>query len=299
MINNQIIAVWGSPNSGKTTTSIKIARELSKNKKNVIVVMGDIVAPALMTVLPEIDMRDKSLGKVLSAPQITQESIMAECITLKKNEYIALLSYKQGDNVFTYADYERERAVDFLILLRHLADYIIIDCNSYIENDMLSATALELSDLVLRHITCDLKSISFYDSHLPLIASSLYKADKHIKILSNIKEYQSKSGVIQRYNGVKYQSDYSRELEEQFLCGELLKPLELKESISSKRVITDIADIILYGGKDKKEEKQSEINVDKIIPIKLHRKANINNKIKSITEKIKLPRLNKKRGYHE
>ena len=41
MVQNKIIAVMGSPGSGKTTASIKLAAELAEKKKNVILVFCD------------------------------------------------------------------------------------------------------------------------------------------------------------------------------------------------------------------------------------------------------------------
>jgi cellulose biosynthesis protein BcsQ len=245
MTNNQIITVWGSANSGKTTTTMKLAKELSKQKKNVIVVMCDLGSPTLMTVLPNQDIGDKTLGNILAAPQITQGTILSQCITLRKSEYLTFLGYKQKDNIFSYAEYDRERAVDFFILLRHLADYIIVDCTSNIESDILSATALEMADIVLRHITCDLKSISFYESHLPLISDRRFKANDHIKILSNIKDYEAKSAVVQRFRGVKYQLPYSQELKEQFLSGSLLDTLVSKKSRQYNNTIFQITEAII------------------------------------------------------
>ena len=93
MKNNQILAIWGSPSSGKTVTSIKIAKELSVKKKNVIVIHTDIYAPAIMTVLPANNMEEKSLGKLLAEPELTQEKILKNLITLKHNEYISFLGY--------------------------------------------------------------------------------------------------------------------------------------------------------------------------------------------------------------
>ncbi len=45
MVQNKIIAVMGSPGSGKTTASIKL-RELSGEKKNVILVFCDPFTPS-------------------------------------------------------------------------------------------------------------------------------------------------------------------------------------------------------------------------------------------------------------
>ncbi|SKC73416.1 hypothetical protein [Maledivibacter halophilus] len=68
---NKAITIWGSPNSSKTIFSVKLANELSKTH-NVIVVFCDIVAPSLGTILPFISEKDRSLGKALEIPTLTQ-----------------------------------------------------------------------------------------------------------------------------------------------------------------------------------------------------------------------------------
>ena len=42
-----MLAVWGSPGSGKTVTAVKIAKMLSAKKKNVILLLCDMTAPML------------------------------------------------------------------------------------------------------------------------------------------------------------------------------------------------------------------------------------------------------------
>jgi len=42
-----VLAVWGSPGSGKTVTAVKIAKALSAKKKNVILLLCDMSAPML------------------------------------------------------------------------------------------------------------------------------------------------------------------------------------------------------------------------------------------------------------
>ena len=44
----QMLAVWGSPGGGKTVTAVKLALELSKRKKNVVLVFTDLTAPPRM-----------------------------------------------------------------------------------------------------------------------------------------------------------------------------------------------------------------------------------------------------------
>jgi Ni2+-binding GTPase involved in maturation of urease and hydrogenase len=60
---SKIITVWGSPNSGKTTLSVKLARELSKDN-DVILLSTDIVAPPVGMLLPYIKEKDRSLGRL-------------------------------------------------------------------------------------------------------------------------------------------------------------------------------------------------------------------------------------------
>ena len=51
----KMIAVWGSPGSGKTTLSVKLAEALynrSRGKNSVIVVFTDIVTPSIPAVFP-------------------------------------------------------------------------------------------------------------------------------------------------------------------------------------------------------------------------------------------------------
>lgn len=47
----QMLAVWGSPGGGKTVTAVKLALELSKRKKNVVLVFTDVTAPMTGNVL--------------------------------------------------------------------------------------------------------------------------------------------------------------------------------------------------------------------------------------------------------
>ena len=58
----QMLAVWGSPGGGKTVTAVKLALELSKRKKNVVLVFTDVTAPTLPAVVSEKKLPDVSVG---------------------------------------------------------------------------------------------------------------------------------------------------------------------------------------------------------------------------------------------
>lgn len=72
----QMLAVWGSPGAGKTVTAVKLAAELAKRKKNVVLVFTDLTAPPLPAVAAEGKLPEVSVGELLSAPGMTQEQVL-------------------------------------------------------------------------------------------------------------------------------------------------------------------------------------------------------------------------------
>ncbi|MFR3166185.1 MAG: zeta toxin family protein [Hungatella sp.] len=91
MVQNKIIAVMGSPGSGKTTASIKLALELAAKKKNVILVFCDPFTPVIPFVVPCPE-EQVSIGTLLTTHlQLTQKMILDSCIPTKESGYISLL----------------------------------------------------------------------------------------------------------------------------------------------------------------------------------------------------------------
>lgn len=262
MQKNKIIAVWGNPNSGKTTFSIKMAVDLSRNKKNVILILCDSMTPTVSTILPFQETKDQSFGELLSSIQVTQESILKKCIPVGRNDYLTVIGYLHGENERTYAKYSKERVVDLLILLKHLADHIIIDCSSNISNDIFSRTALELSDQVIRLITPDLKAISYYDSNLPSLSERKYNLQSHIKVLSNVKPEVPKDTVANKFGGIVFELKYQEEIERQWWEGLLFETLQQKKSQSYKKTLLEIQRTII-AVEEKKEKSKSPSKIEK------------------------------------
>ncbi len=245
MTQNKIIAIWGNPNSGKTTLSIKLALELEKMGKRVMVIMAEANTPGISTILPFMDTKDKSLGEVLSSVEVTQESILKKCMTLEKHKNIALMSYLHGENLRTYADYGKDRTLDFFILMRHLADHIIVDCSSYFHHDLLTRAALELSDKVVRLTTPDLKAVSFFDALMPLLAERKFGVEHHLKVLSNVKPQYPKDIVASRFGGIGMELPYTSELENQHLEARLFENLTDKSSLFYNMEVKKLVGVIL------------------------------------------------------
>ena len=170
---NQMLAVWGSPGSGKTTVAVKLAARLAMQKRDVALLLCDMNTPMLPCICPPGELEEEhSLGSILAATHVSESLVRHNCITHKRFRHLTLLGMRKGENEYTYPPYERTQAEELLQCLRGIAPYIIIDCGSYIANDILSAIALMESDAVLRLVNCDLKSISYLSSQLPLLRES-------------------------------------------------------------------------------------------------------------------------------
>ena len=237
----KVIAIWGSPNSGKTTLSIKLAKQISK-QNSVIVLFTDILAPVIPTLKDDIDAK-KSLGNILSVATLNNDVILKNCIEVDKIKNIAFLGYTQGENIFTYPQYTDERVKELIDHLKALADYVIIDTSSNFINDLITISALEVSDKVLRVNSAELKNISYFDSYLPLLIDKRFKSDSHINILSNSRLDDAQDELKDIYN-IKATIEYSDEIREQGLCSELLSNLSSKEqdklSLNLNKIISMI-----------------------------------------------------------
>jgi len=243
-VKNKALAVLGSPGSGKTTTSIKLALELAKHKKNAVVVFCDPFTSVLPYVIPAGTAVETSLGTLLTAPGITQTDILEACVPVGQTEYVSYLGYRAGENLMAYPKVTRDKAVDFFVMLRHLADFVIIDCSTIFEADPVSIVGIETADTALRLGTSNLKGIAYYQTHMPMLADSVFHVDKHYKAISMLKPWQEWEAVSQQYGGVKYTLPYVTELEQQYdevSLPDLLKSREsLKYTAEIKRIVGDV-----------------------------------------------------------
>ena len=239
--DNQVLAVWGSPSSGKTIMSVKLARYIASQKKNVILVLADMSAPPLPYVCPSSDLESEtSLGNILGAAHVDENLVKQNAIVHKKIEYLTMFAMLKGENAFSYAPYTETQARELIHTLRQLADYIIIDCTSNITNDVLSAISLIESDAVLRLVSCDLKSISYLNSQLPLLLDNKFNANKQYKAASNVSSFQADDEIEQIVGGINFKIPHSDEVYKQFLAGNLFGGLTEKDSKDFRKAVSKI-----------------------------------------------------------
>lgn len=236
-----MLAVWGSPGCGKTTVAVKIAKHLTDLRKNVVLVLCDMTAPMLPCICPPSDIEcERSLGSILAAAHVSESLIKHNLVTLKRNGYLTALGMRKGENEYTYPPCSEVQAQELLEGLRQIAPFVVIDCGSYIANDILSAVSLMEADSVLRLANCDLKSISYLSSQLPLLRDSRWDADKQYKVASNVKPHQAAEHIAQAFGSAAFKLPHSQELEEQYLSGNLLADLALKDSRLFRKEIEKI-----------------------------------------------------------
>lgn len=236
-----VLAVWGSPSSGKTTVSVKLAEYLAKRKQNVLLIFADMTAPPLPCICSAQDLEgEKSLGSILAAVHVTENLIKKNCMFYKKNDYLSMIGMQKGENVFTYPPYEQTQATELIEQARSIAPFVIIDCTSSIASDVLSAVALMEADTVPRLVSCDLKSISYLSSQLPLLRDNKWDADRQLKVASNVKQQEDNSHMEQVLGNVAFQIPHSSEVETQFLEGQMIGELCLKESRAFRKEIEKI-----------------------------------------------------------
>lgn len=119
-----VVAVWGSPGSGKTTMAVKIAKYLADKKRNVVLLLCDMTAPMLPCICPASELEcERSLGSVLAAAHVTENLVKNNLITHKRLGYLTILGMLKGENEYTYPPYGEAQARELIDCLREIAPY--------------------------------------------------------------------------------------------------------------------------------------------------------------------------------
>ena len=205
-----ILAVWGSPGCGKTVTAVKIAKHLAAQKKNTVLLLCDMTAPMMPCICPPSELEvDKSLGSIFAAQHISVNLIKHNLTTLKRLPHLTMLGLRKKENEYTYAPCTKQQAEELIRGLREIVPYVVIDCSSYIANDILSAVALMEADSVLQLASCDLKSVGYLSSQLPLLGELKWDKDKQYRVASNIKPFQAADRIGQVLGSVVFRLPYA------------------------------------------------------------------------------------------
>ena len=239
---SKIIAIWGSPNSGKTSFAVKLALSIYKHySKSMLVLHTDTVTPTLPVLFPNYKSDDLySIGTALSKTDITQTELLKSIVSVKEKVNLGFLGFKDGENKYTYPRFDEMKSILLLTLMRSLVDYVIVDCTSDPDN-VLSMAAISQSDTVIRLATPDLKSMNFYSSQMPLYMDPKYHCKEYIQGLqikdSNLFLPIDEAKVY--FKEVQFVLPYCREVKQQMLDGKLLDKITNKKYNTVLHTITD------------------------------------------------------------
>ena len=144
---SKMVAVCGSPGSGKTMAALKLAQELYYNKKGTALFLSpDMSVPSLAFLFPHCKGSDLfSLGKALDKTDITSDDLMQQLVTVKTMLNFGFLGYKAGENQFTYPRPTEDKAIALFRAIKQIADYVVVDCTSDYD-DLISRMAVKESD---------------------------------------------------------------------------------------------------------------------------------------------------------
>ena len=221
----KIVAIWGSPNSGKTTFATKLATAIYDSyRSTVIVLYCNLETPVLPIIFPNMKHEDVgSVGIPLAKVDIENEDVIANLVTVKERQNFGFLGYRGGENKYTYPKYGRGKAEDLLDVLCKLADYVVVDCISDIESSILSSVSMEKADQIIRLSSPDLKSVSYNLSQMPLYSDGKYRLESHIMGL-NVPEadvYMPVEEVKSHLKDIAFTVPFSRQVKVQMQAGKL------------------------------------------------------------------------------
>lgn len=266
MVEDKVLAVMGSPGSGKSTTAVKLALSLAAHRKNVIIVFCDPFTPVIPGIIPAGVAHDRSLGSLLTAPSLIQKDILDSCVPVRESGYISLLGYRAGESLMQYPQITRDKVIEFFVSLRYLADYVIIDCSSVFEADPASIIAIEVADAVLRLGTASLKGISYYQTHMPMLADSRFRKETHKIAIGNLKVGQDWEAVSSQYGAVSYVLPYVPELEwqdsELCLFQPLLEPDSVPYQTEIRHILNDLFSV--QGSRFKQTDARKQAHVQEV-----------------------------------
>lgn len=182
-MDNNIIAVYGSPGSYKTTTALSLARCIASRGSNVVIVGTSTIKPLLPIAVPFESKFGGSLGKALSAVDFDRDVILKNIFMA--TDKIGILSYNIRENSNSYAVVSPDRMDDLFIQLRQqMGAQIIVDCTSDIVNSKLTAKALINATHVVELLTCDTNGLVFDGSQEPILQSEQYNYRDFIRLMS-------------------------------------------------------------------------------------------------------------------
>lgn len=156
-----VIAVWGPPQSGKTTVTLDVAYAISKRGKSVC-----LVSTASYSELSALLHMKIPYDKSLSAAYEKMTELKSSVIEV--DDLLYALAVPWDCDVYSEA-VSSEQSKELLLQLENLFDYVVVDCESN-SDDTLSAWAMNRAKKCLLLSGCHAKSVLWYHAYRRAVA---------------------------------------------------------------------------------------------------------------------------------
>ena len=222
---SKIIAVCGSPNSGKTTAAMKLAQEIYyQNKATVMYLSPDTRVPGMAYLFPNgKDQELYSLGVALDKTDICKEDILRQTVSVKTMQNIGFLGFKLGENRYSYPQPTEDKITQFFSVLRECAEYVVVDCTCD-PDDLISAVAKRDCDVAVQLHTPDMRCIAYYASCVNQFVTVAGKALKVLNVMDN-DIYVPINETETHFHGMDFKLPYEKNLKHQMITGTISERL--------------------------------------------------------------------------
>lgn len=256
----KVIAVFGSPHSGKSTLSLAIAASLATKKKDVVVLSGDKVSPMLKVYAPLADTpQSLSVGSLLMDSDVTEKAVTERILIHPKCERLGFMGMATGDNITTYPPrFLDDRVAALLGILYRLTDYLVIDCSSNPMTDSITLKGLEAAHVMVRLTTPDMMGLEFWRGMLGVLRDERFAASRAVpainlaKPISPVREVQQMHRAI--LGDIRYVFPYSHEVEDRMMAGRLVKWFGRKDGIVFETMLERLVKVEILKGHSKAKE---------------------------------------------
>lgn len=215
-----LIAVTGSPGSGKTTVAVKLAKHLyDKDHKPVIVLSPDLYVPIMPVLFPRKSHSLASLGRVLERTEITQGDLLQALVTAKEHKDFGVLGYRRGENLYSYPEPTPDKVAQLLEGVRQLAHTVVLDTTTRRE-DRISQAGLAAATRVVHLVVPDVKCLAYELS----LGQELYEPTRTLSVLHRLQREVpgAEEEVLEYFRHPSMTVPYAREVLFQSMTGQLL-----------------------------------------------------------------------------
>lgn len=234
---SKMIAVCGSPASGKTTSALKIAQEIYFAAKcPVLFISPDTNTPTLSYLFPRSkDNELFSLGVALDKTSITGEDILKQTVNVDSMKNFGFLGLKLGENKYSFAKPTEEKVREFFTACGSIAPIIFIDCSTCFD-DPISDIAMREANCIIQLIAPNLRCMGYYSAYEERYNAVADKCVKAMNLTDN-DIFLPIEEVKAHFKGINSILPYSRALKQQAITG------TLTERIGDSKYLTACSNI--------------------------------------------------------